>query len=219
MIELIDTAPDVSVQAAEYRRLLGYPPDREFTGRACELADWASAWYAQNGRPWVYAREAESVEIAGDSIRLEGVRFHSPRLQATLEKAGAHGAILVAAGAGAELEQEARRLWEGGKPDEYFFLEVFGSAAVEHLTHQAGARLCAWAEEHGMAVLPHYSPGYPEWDIAEQARLLSLIGKSGKQPLPSPWRRSTPVRCVPRSPSWPSSDSHGTSTVSAGSRS
>jgi hypothetical protein len=185
MIELVDTAPDVSVQPAEYRRLLGYPPDRELSARARELVDWARYWYARNGRPWVYAREAESVEIAGDSIRIEGVPFHSQRLQGTLEKAGAHGAILVAAGAGAELEEEARRLWDEGKPDEYFFLEVFGSAAVEHLTHMTGARLCAWAEEHGMAVLPHYSPGYPEWDIAEQARLLTLIAKSGKQPLPS----------------------------------
>ncbi|HEV3200955.1 MAG TPA: hypothetical protein VGZ73_23795 [Bryobacteraceae bacterium] len=182
MIELADTAPDVSVQPAEYRRLLGYPPDRELSERASELADWARAWYTRNGRPWVFAREAGSVEIAGDSIRIEGVPFHSQRLQATLEKAGAHGAILVAAGAGAELEQEARRLWEEGKPDEYFFLEVFGSAAVEHLTHMTGARLCAWAEEQGMAVLPHYSPGYPEWDIAEQARLLNLIGESGKLP-------------------------------------
>jgi len=185
MIEFVDTAPDVSVQPAEYRRLLGYPPDRELTDRARELADWARGWYARNGRPWVYAREAGDLAIAGDSIRIEGVPFHSRRLQGTLEKAGAHGAILVAAGAGAELEQEARRVWDEGKPDEYFFLEVFGSAVVEHLTHMTGARLCVWAEEHGMAVLPHYSPGYPEWDIAEQARLLNLIGKSGKQPLPS----------------------------------
>src|SRR5579864_9232321 len=52
MIELVDTAPDVSVQPAEYRRLLGYPPDRELGERACELADWARAWYARNGHPW-----------------------------------------------------------------------------------------------------------------------------------------------------------------------
>jgi hypothetical protein len=26
-----------------------------------------------------------------------------------------------------------------------------------------------------MAVLPHYSPGYPEWEIAEQSRLLALM--------------------------------------------
>jgi hypothetical protein len=181
MIELVETAPDVNVQPAEYQRLLGYPPGHELSDRARELAAWARDWYRENGRPWVYAREADSVEIASDSIRIEGVPFHSKRLQATLEKAGAHGAILVAAGAGAELEQESRRLWEEGKPDEYFFLEVFGSATVEHLTHMTGARLCAWAEEQGMAVLPHYSPGYPEWDIAEQAQLLKLIAK---RPLP-----------------------------------
>jgi hypothetical protein len=207
MIELVDTAPDVTVQPAEYRRLLGYPPNHELSDRARELADWAYAWYAQHGRPWVYAREAGSLEIVegaeagidaetrgrrdqrgeevdGVTICIEGVPFHSKRLRATLETAGAHGAILVAAGAGVELEQEAQRLWDQGKPDEYFFLEVFGSAVVEHLTHMTGARLCAWAEEHGMAVLPHYSPGYPEWDIGEQGRLLSLIGKPGKRPMP-----------------------------------
>ncbi|MBZ5623376.1 MAG: hypothetical protein LAQ69_32330 [Acidobacteriia bacterium] len=186
MMELVDREPDVNVQPAEYRRLLGYPPEHEWSERARELADWARAWYAQNGRPWVYAREAENLEIAGGSIHIEGVPFHSQRLQGTLERAGAHGLILVAAGAGVELEQEARKLWDDGKPDEYFFLEVFGSAVVEQLTHMAGARLCAWAEELGMAVLPHYSPGYPEWEIGEQARLLNLIGRSGKQALPYP---------------------------------
>ena len=30
-----------------------------------------------------------------------------------------------------------------------------------------------------MAVLPHYSPGYPEWDIAEQPPLLELIDSRG----------------------------------------
>jgi hypothetical protein len=184
MIELVDTSPDMDVQPAEYRRLLGYPPDHELSERARELTDWSRAWYANHGRPWIYAREAENVEIANDSIRIEGIPFHSKRLQETLEQAGAHGVILVAAGAGVEIEQEARRLWDGGKPDEYFFLEVFGSAAVEHLIRVAGAHFCGWADECGMAVLPHYSPGYPQWDIAEQVRLLHLIGESGKQHLP-----------------------------------
>ena len=46
-----------------------------------------------------------------------------------------------------------------------------------------GARLCAWAESRQMAVLPHYSPGYPEWAIDEQPRLLELINRS-RQPMP-----------------------------------
>ncbi len=52
---------------------------------------------------------------------------------------------------------------------------MYGSAVVEHLTTTTGARLCAWAEEQGMAVLPHDSPGYPDWDLEDQAPLLELL--------------------------------------------
>ena len=93
--------------------------------------------------------------------------------------------ILVAVGAGLEAEEEAQRRWSEEKPDEYFFLEMFGSAVVEHLTTAAGARLCDWAEQRGMAVLPHYSPGYPEWDVAEQPRLLDLMKRTRSEHFPS----------------------------------
>jgi hypothetical protein len=184
MIELVDTSPDVTVQAAEYQRLLGYPRDFVMNGRALELAAWAREWYAKNGRPWMYARQADSFQIAGDTICIDGVSFSSRRLQNTLQRAEAHGVILVAVGAGSEIEEEAQRLWQEEKPDEYFFLEMLGSAVVEHLTTMTGARLCSWAEEDKMAVLPHYSPGYPEWDIAEQPRLLELMKRTRKQTWP-----------------------------------
>ena len=167
-------------------RLLGYPRGFELEGRALELAEWARDWYAKHGRPWVYARQAESFAIEGDAICIDGARFASKRLKSTLEQAGAHGVILVAVGAGAEAEEEARRRWVDEKPDEYFFLEMFASAVVEHLTTTAGARLCDWAEQHEMAVLPHYSPGYPEWDVAEQPRLLELMQRTRRETFPSP---------------------------------
>ncbi len=73
-IELAGTLPDVNVSPEEYVRLLGYPRGWVLEGRALELADWARDWYAENGRPWFYARQAESFEINGDSIRIDGVR-------------------------------------------------------------------------------------------------------------------------------------------------
>lgn len=182
MIELVDTFPNVDVQPAEYKRLLGYPRERVLEGRARELASWARSWYAQNGKPWVYARQAEKLDITNGSIVIDGVAFSSSRLQKVLKGAEADGAILVAVSAGPEIEAEAQRLWKEEKPDEYFFLEIFGSAVVEHLTTLTGARLCGWAETHGMAVLPHYSPGYPEWDIGQQGNLMRLIG--ARQGLP-----------------------------------
>ena len=175
MIEIADTDPDVNVQPAEYQRLLGYPRDWVIESRARELVEWARDWYGRHGQPWVYARELEAVDVTAESVCLDGVAFASPRLSRTLRDAGAHAAVAVAVSAGPQLELEARNLWQEGKPDEYFFLEVYGSAVVEHLVTMTGARLCAWADGRCLAVLPHYSPGYPEWAIAEQPRLLDLI--------------------------------------------
>jgi hypothetical protein len=176
--------PEIKVRPEEYVRLLGYPRGRVLEGRALELANWAEEWYAENGNPWIYARQAEHFVLSGDAICIDGVPFVSSRLQQTLEQAEAQSVALVAVGAGREVEEEASRRWQDEKPDEYFFLEIFGAAVVEHLTMLAGARLCEWAEQRGMAVLPHYSPGYPEWDVAEQPRLLRLIKQAEKQPFP-----------------------------------
>jgi hypothetical protein len=185
IVELAGLVPEVNVAPPEYTRLLGYPRGWELEGRSRELASWARAWYAQHGRPWFYARQAGSFEIAGGLLCIDGVPFRSKRLQETLAEAGAHSVILVAVGAGPEAEDAARHRWEEEKPDEYFFLEMYGSAVVEHLTTHTGARLCDWAEQHQMAVLPHYSPGYPEWDVAEQPRLLELLKRTRRESFPS----------------------------------
>jgi hypothetical protein len=175
MLELSESNPAVVVPRAEYFRLLGLPRDFEPTGRVLELADWARQWYGDHGKPWWYARQIEQVAVDGGEVRVEGVRFGSSRLRETLGTTQARSVILVAASAGDECERHARELWDDGKPDEYFFLEVFGSAVVETLVTVASYRLCAWADEAGLTVLPHDSPGYPGWDVAEQGRLLERI--------------------------------------------
>lgn len=175
MIEIQDTSPAVTVQPEEYIRLLGYPRGWTLEGRAQELADWARDWYARHGRPWMYARGAAGIRIRGGAVFIDGAPFTSSRLVTTLAEAGADRAFVAAVSAGPELEEEAQARWRDGKPDEYFFLEVYGSAVVEHLVTMTGARLCAWADAELAAVLPHYSPGYPEWTIEEQASLLDVI--------------------------------------------
>ena len=166
----------VDVQPAEFRRLLGYPPGHAPEGRAAELESAVSEWYAQHGRPWVSTREADTLALADGAVKIDGLTFTSRRLYQSLHEAEAHGAVLVAVSAGPEAEAHAQELWREEKPDEYFFLEVYASAVVEHLLTTAGARLCAEAEAQGMAVLPHYSPGYADWDVADQALLFGLFG-------------------------------------------
>ena len=167
----------VQVQPAEYYRLLGYPRDYVPTGRACELIELTREWYARHGRPWAHAGQAENIALSESTARIGGKEFTSTRLVKTLREADAHAAIVVAVSAGPEAEEEAQRLWHDEKPDEYFFLEMFASAVVEQLVTDTGAGLCAQAEQHGMAVLPHYSPGYAGWDVAEQPQLRALLGE------------------------------------------
>lgn len=179
----LDDCPEIRVADAEYRRLLGYPPDHVPDGRARELAAWARTAFAEYSRPWLYLREA-ALHIGDGALLLDGVAFHSPKLYSHLLRSGARRAVLVAASAGRGCEERAHQLWEEGKPDEYFFLETFGSAVVEHLVATASGRICDLAESGGLIAIPHYSPGYSGWDVAEQNKLFDLVARGRRGPFP-----------------------------------
>jgi hypothetical protein len=185
-MELIDANPNVSVQEAEFNRLLGYPRRHVLEDRAAELAAGAKQWYAEHGRPWIYARQADGLELAGERLIISGTEFSSKQLHDQFKAAEAHGAVLVAVSAGKECEDKARELWQAGKPDEYFFMEVYGSAVVEHLIAVASGRICGWADSQKMVALPHYSPGYSGWDVADQIKLWPIIRQNRTQDFPGP---------------------------------
>jgi hypothetical protein len=180
----LNQQPEINVLQTEYQRLLGVPATLELSGLMKERSDAARAWFAEHGRSWVYTREATELRMEDEKIWVDTVDLRSPELYKRLEKAEAHSVVVAAVSAGPEVVAEAQRLWEDGRPDEYFFLIVYASAVVEHLTTMTGARLCAWADQQGMAVLPHYSPGYPGWDLSDQAPLWSLIQKDAGSNLP-----------------------------------
>lgn len=179
MFELFETNPTVNVQESEYKRLLGFPKRHTLEGRSRELADWARQWYSENGKPWFYARQLDALELANEKLRVAGTEFSSKQLHDQFIEAQADNAMLVVVSAGKECEEKARELWREEKPDEYFFMEVFGSAVVEHLVTVASGRICGWADQNKMAVLPHYSPGYSGWDISDQIKLWNLIRQTG----------------------------------------
>lgn len=184
-METFDAQPEFHVQEAEYLRLLGYPRGHEPGARVRELMAWARDWYAQHGKPWACHRCVE-LQAGADALRLDGVEFSSPRLREHLQQHQVTAAMLVAVSAGRECEEHARELWHEGKPDEYFFLEIYGSAVVEDLVARTSGRLCDLAGHEGLMAVPHYSPGYAGWDVAEQNRLFELITQRLSRPFPGP---------------------------------
>ena len=180
MFQLSELNPPVEVQDSEYQRLLGYPKSRVLDGRARELADAARQWYAANGRPWIFARQSGAPKLADGKLRLGGTAFTSTQLHDQFVEAQADNTVLVAVSAGPECEAHAQQLWRESKPDEYFFLETFGSAVVEHLVTIANGRICAWADANGSAALPHYSPGFSGWEVADQIELWKLLRQTAE---------------------------------------
>jgi hypothetical protein len=183
-MESRDTQPAFAVREVEYLRLLGYPPGHEPGERVRELMAWARDWYASNGRPWAYLREA-ALQNDAAGLRIDDVTFASRRLQEHFQLHDVRSAALVAVSAGRECEEHARTLWNEGKPDEYFFLEIYGSAVVEDIVARTSGRLCDLAGHRGLMAVPHYSPGYTGWDVAEQGKLFELITRHAGQ-LPGP---------------------------------
>ena len=183
--EWLDARPVVEVSDVEYRRLLGYPRGHEPTAHACELAEAARCWFAEHARPWIYLREVE-MRKDGEEFSFDGVAFDSPRLRQHLEQAGAERALVMAVSAGVACEARAAMLWDEEKPDEYFFLEMYGSAVVEQLAATASGRICEHAGQDGWRAVAPYSPGYTGWDIADQPQLFQVIRRGVRQAWPEP---------------------------------
>ncbi len=184
MNEIIDIKPEINVLDSEYKRLLGYPTDYLLEGKSKELAGWARQWYAENGKPWIYAFKTEEIKISDVYLEINKEKFSSIKVRDKFAEAQADGAFITAVSAGKECEEKAGELWQEGKPDEYFFLEIYGSAVVEYLTTITGARFCDWADKNNHVVIPHYSPGYPGWNIEEQNQFLELIKRHAGDNLP-----------------------------------
>jgi hypothetical protein len=184
MFEFITTQPNCDVPEAEYVRLLGLPRGHALTERMRELADGARAWFRQHGRPWIYAREADSVQRHDSHFTINGTGFSSKLLREQFSATHTNQTVVVAVSAGSECEEHARTLWLDEKPDEYFFLEMFGSAVVEHLIAQANGHICAWADARNQLALPHHSPGYSGWNISEQIKLWEVVRTAADSKLP-----------------------------------
>ena len=185
MLNLSQEINHVVVSSEEYQRLLGFPADfnladsdQDLIGRIAQ----AKEWYNTHGKPWTFTQLIDDIKITNNHVELNGVVFVSSVLRQKLFQAKAHSVVLVAVSAGPEAEAHAAEHWKNDRPDDYFFLEMYASSVVESLVTHVGGQLCRWAEQQGDKVLPHYSPGYTGWDMADQEALFNLFQHSPEHP-------------------------------------
>ena len=170
------------VPEVEFKRLLRLPADYVYEEEMALNVAWTKTWFAQHSQPWVCAEVIEDFVIEGDVVQLGGTSLESRELAKRFQHAKL--AMVVAASAGVEAEAEAARRWQDDEPDRYYFMETYASAVVEALIGVARAQLCAWADARGLALLPHYSPGYQGWSVGDQAKVHELVLRGGSLPGP-----------------------------------
>jgi hypothetical protein len=185
MRQSASSATELEISDYEYFRMLGYPKGHLPEGRAREIADATRAWYAENGLPWTYRREL-AVGWDDETLLLDGVSFPSPQLATYFREHAVTRAFGVVANPGSALPARAHEHWQGGRPDEYFFAEVYGTAVAERLFAEVTQPICKIACAEGAVPLEHYLPGYGGWDIAEQPALHQLIFKHPEAAPPEP---------------------------------
>jgi hypothetical protein len=174
-----------AVEEWEYLRLLGLPRSRPLEGELSQRSAGARSWYAAHGRPYIAARKVAIKRLGDESVQVEsGQHFTSRTLASRLRSGEAHALLALAVSAGAEVDQESRRLWEEDKPDESYFLDRFGVAVTERLVFWAMRWFCRRSEPVGETVLPHLSPGCGSWDFQDQLKLMSLLTEEATGPGP-----------------------------------
>jgi hypothetical protein len=162
----------LAIDPDEVLRFQGYKKGRDVPGADVRaLFDEALA----EGRRWMVpravARWAPVTGLAADRLEVEGEPLAIPRIR---ERWGPveHVAAVVCT-IGEALERRVSALWEARELPLASMLDSVGSGAVESLAEYVNDLLCGQGLP-GLRVTNRISPGYADWDVAEQPRLFRL---------------------------------------------
>jgi hypothetical protein len=170
-----------AITTDEYKRLLFWPRSRELEGDLLDRANFAREWYANHGQPFAASCRVDVTNIDSPNIQLSnGETLSSARLAERLNAGDARSIVVLAATAGAEVQEEVARHWKEGRPDEAFFLDRFAVGVTEQLVRWASAYLCRESEPSHETLLPHLSPGCGNWDLQDQQKLMSLLSDNSE---------------------------------------
>jgi len=162
----------LAIDPDEVLRFQGYKKGRDVPGADVRaLFDEALAEGRRLMVPRAVARWARVTGLDADRLEVEGEPLAVPRIRA-LWGPVEHAAAVVCT-IGEALEQRVSALWEARELPLASMLDSVGSGAVESLAEYVNDLLCGQGLPD-LRVTNRISPGYADWDVAEQPRLFRL---------------------------------------------
>jgi len=164
--------PALAIDPDEVLRFQGYKRGRDVPGADVRaLFDAALAEGRKLMAPRAVIRWAPVTRVAADALEVEGQTLTIPRIGALWGDVE-HVAVALCT-IGEALERRVAELWEARELPLASMLDSVGSGAVESLAEYVNDVLC----QQGLPALKvtnRISPGYADWDVAEQPRLFAL---------------------------------------------
>jgi hypothetical protein len=147
---------DADLPSAEVRRLFD---EALALGRALMEPRAVVRWLA------VTRQDADLLDAGGVALRIPGIR----------QRWGAVEHVIAAlCTIGDRLERRVAELWEARELPLASMLDSVGSGAVESLAEYVNDVLCQQGIARGLRVTNRISPGYGDWDVAQQRELFRL---------------------------------------------
>jgi hypothetical protein len=162
----------LAIDPDEVLRFQGYKRGRDVPGadvRALFAAALAEGRRLM--RPRAVVRWAPVTRVETDALEVDGRRLQIPRI-GRLWGEVEHAAVALCT-IGEALERRVAELWDARELPLASMLDSVGSGAVESLAEYVNDVLC----QHGLPALKvtnRISPGYADWDVAEQPHLFAL---------------------------------------------
>jgi len=158
----------------ELARLMGDRTHRGLSRRLSAQVERVTRSFGERMEPRFAYRRIKLEHARHGVLRLEnGVEFRGGRMARALSEA--EDVICFLATLGEELDREIARLFGETRLAEGYILDALGSVAVESLVEQFHRHVEGESQKTGRAATLRFSPGYCDWPITDQSRLLSLF--------------------------------------------
>jgi hypothetical protein len=162
----------LAIDPDEVLRFQGYKKGRDLPGADVRaLFDEALAEGRRLMAPRAVVRWRRVSRQSAELLEIDGERLAIPRIGAAWGPV-AHAAVAVCT-IGEELERRVGALWEARELPLASMLDSVGSGAVESLAEYVNDLLCRQGLPD-LRVTNRISPGYADWDVAEQRALFRL---------------------------------------------
>jgi cobalamin-dependent methionine synthase I len=175
--EIIEFA-EIAIPVKEVVRRMGYPDTRhEGIAQIQGLLDQEMVRAKQLFHPKGMYRMLSVEKRNTDSIYFKEVEFsiHSQKVCRMLR--GSDPVVLLMVTIGSDLEKEVESLFSEGEATRGFILDAIGSETADAVADKLHWEvLSGLAKKNGYTVTPRFSPGYGDWPLQVQHKLIQVCG-------------------------------------------